>query len=50
MLSLRALVEEMVKWTVANLRSFSYLLPDSVELALYLCIAAYFAIQLQQQA
>jgi hypothetical protein len=37
-------------WTAANVRSFSYLLPDTVELALYLCLAAYFAIQLQQQA
>jgi hypothetical protein len=48
--SLRSLVDDVVKWTATNARSFSYLLPDSVELALYLCIAAYFAIQLQQQA
>jgi hypothetical protein len=50
MSTLRVLVDDVVRWTVANARSFSYLLPDSVELALYIFIAAYFAIQLQQQA
>jgi len=50
MSSLSSLVDGIVTWTVANARSFSYLLPDSVELALYLCLAAYFAMQLQQQA
>jgi len=34
----------------ANARSFSYLLPDSIELALYLTLAVYFAIQVGEQA
>jgi hypothetical protein len=39
----------MVNWIAANARSFSYLLPDALELALYLSLAAYFAVQLAQQ-
>jgi hypothetical protein len=50
MSSLRSLVDGIADWTAANVRAFSYLLPDTVELALYLCLAVYFAIQLQQQA
>jgi hypothetical protein len=50
MLSLRSLFDNAMKWTATNAKSFSYLLPDPVELALYICLAAYFAIQLQQQA
>ena len=44
------IIDRLVNWLAANVRSFSYLLPDSVELALYVFIAAYFALQLQQQA
>jgi hypothetical protein len=50
MSSVRSLADRIVSWIAANARSFSYLLPDAVELALYLGLAAYFAIQLQQQA
>ena len=50
MSSVRSLVEGIVNWIAVNARSFSYLLPDTVELALYVCLAAYFAIQLQLQA
>jgi hypothetical protein len=49
MSSLRSLADRIVNWTAANARSFSYLLPDTVEIALYLALAAYFAVQLQQQ-
>ena len=46
----RSLADRIVTWIATNARSFSYLLPDSVELMLYLGLAAYFALQLQQQA
>lgn len=36
-------------WLIENVRPYSYLLPDTLELALYLCLIAYFAIQLGQQ-
>jgi hypothetical protein len=39
----------MVNWVAANARSFSYLLPDTLELALYLSLAIYFALQIAQQ-
>ena len=42
--------DRFVNWTAANARSFSYLLPDALELALYLSLAAYFAIRLGEQA
>jgi len=45
----RSIVDGIMNWIATNTR-FSYLLPDSLELALYLCLAAYLAIQLQQQA
>ena len=47
--SVRSLVDRIVNWIAANARSFSYLLPDPLEIALYICLAAYYAIQLQQQ-
>jgi len=50
MSTVRSLVDGIVNWIAANARSFSYALPDTVELALYLCLAAYFAIQLELQA
>ena len=39
----------IVEWIAANARSFSYLLPDTLELALYLGLLTYFAVQLAQQ-
>jgi hypothetical protein len=42
--------DRFATWTAANARSFSYLLPDSLELVLYLSLAAYFAIQVGEQA
>jgi hypothetical protein len=44
-LGLRSILDEAFKWLGANARSFSYLLPDSMELALYLILAAYFTAQ-----
>jgi hypothetical protein len=46
---MKSFADRIVSWTAANMR-FSYLLPDTVELLLYLAIAAYFVTQLQQQA
>jgi hypothetical protein len=45
----KSVVDGMVNWIAANARSFSYLLPDSVELALYLSLVGYFAVQMAQQ-
>lgn len=46
-----SLVDRLVNWIATNARSFSFVLPDIMELALYLGLAAYFAAQiLQQQA
>jgi hypothetical protein len=39
----------IVEWVATNARSFSYLLPDTLELALYLGLLTYFAVQLAQQ-
>jgi hypothetical protein len=44
-----SLINSLVDWIAANARSFSYLLPDTLELALYLSLAAYFAVQIAQQ-
>ena len=49
MASLGVVADGVVNWLAANARSFSYMLPDSVELLLYLTIALYFALQLQQK-
>jgi hypothetical protein len=38
-----------VNWLVSNARSFSYILPDILKLALYLSLAAYFGRQIAQQ-
>jgi len=50
-LGLRAklISDRFVNWLSANVRSFSYLLPDVLELALYLGLAAYFVLQIVQQ-
>jgi hypothetical protein len=50
MSAVRSIVDGIVNWIAANARSFSYLLPDSLELALYLSLAAYFTVQLRLQA
>jgi hypothetical protein len=49
MSGMKSFADRIVSWTAANMR-FSYLLPDSVELLLYLALVAYFVTQLQQQA
>jgi len=49
MAGVRSVVDRMANWMALNARSFSYLLPDALELALYLSLAAYFAVQLAQQ-
>jgi hypothetical protein len=35
-------------WITDNARSFSYLLPDSLELALYIAIMLYFTVTVSQ--
>jgi hypothetical protein len=49
MSGVRSVIDGIVNWLAANARSFSYLLPDSLELTLYLVLAAYLATQLAQQ-
>jgi hypothetical protein len=49
MSSVRSIIDGLVNWLTANARSFSYLLPDTFEIALYLCLAAYYAAQFAQQ-
>jgi hypothetical protein len=46
---IKSAIDGVVNWMAANARSFSYMLPDSVELALYLSLAGYFALQMAQQ-
>ena len=49
MSSVRSIIDGIVNWVAINAKSFSYLLPDSIELALYIGLAAYFALQIAQQ-
>ena len=49
MASIGAFADGVVNWLAANVRSFSYMLPDSLELLLYLSLALYFALQVQQK-
>jgi len=49
MSSVRSIIDGIVNWVAINSKSFSYLLPDSIELALYIGLAAYFALQIAQQ-
>jgi len=50
-MSFGSLLDRFVYWTANNARSFSFALPDAIELALYVGLASYFAAQiLQQQA
>jgi len=49
MSSARTVIDSAVSWLAANARSFSYLLPDSLELALYVLVAMYFTLQIAQQ-
>ena len=49
MLNIHYTLDKVVDWLVENVRPFSYLLPDSLELALYLGLIIYFATQLGQQ-
>jgi hypothetical protein len=48
MSSVRSIIAGLVNWVAANTKSFSYLLPDTLELALYLGLAAYYALQLHE--
>jgi hypothetical protein len=48
-LSVRAIIDSFANWLADNAKSF-YLLPDSVELTLSLCLVIYFASKLVQQA
>ena len=49
MSSVRLILDGSVNWLAANMKSFGYLLPDTVELVLYLALVAYYAVQLAQQ-
>jgi hypothetical protein len=49
MANLSGVLQEFVSWLTVNVRPFSYLLPDSIELVLCLGLLAYSALQLQQQ-
>ncbi len=42
----KSLIDGIFTWMAANARSFSHMLPDSVEMALYLAIALYLGRQL----
>ncbi len=45
----RRLIAGTMRWVAANVRSFSYLLPDPLEMVLYVSLALYFAIAIMQQ-
>jgi hypothetical protein len=47
--NVRSIVDGLVNWLAVNARSFRHLLPYTLEIALYLCLAAYYAAQLAQQ-
>jgi len=47
--SVRSIIDRIVSWMATNAR-FSYLLPDTLELALYLGLVAYYALQLHLEA
>jgi len=49
MFNLKLKADRFVNWTAANARSFSYLLPDALEVVLDLGLAVYFALQIVQQ-
>jgi hypothetical protein len=49
MSSIGSIAEGILNWIAVNARSFSYMLPDALELALYLSLAAYFALQIGQR-
>jgi hypothetical protein len=44
------MIDIAVSWVATNARSFSYILPDTLEIALYLSLALYFAMRVGQQS
>jgi len=48
-MNLAVVLDGVVKWVAFNARSFSYMLPDSMELALYVLLAAYFMLRIATQ-
>jgi hypothetical protein len=50
MSAIHTIVRRVMPWMAQNARAFSYMLPDSMELALYITIAAYFAMEIKQAA
>ena len=46
---LKAFVDSAVGWLSAHVSSFGYLLPDSMEMALYIVLAVYIVFQMAQQ-
>jgi len=48
MLNVRPFIDRAIGWIAGGAR-FSYLLPDALELALLLSLAAYYAVQVQHE-
>lgn len=48
-MDLKIILDGAIEWLSANARSFSFMLPDALELALYVGLAAYFTAQLLAQ-
>jgi hypothetical protein len=46
---IKPMVDSSIRWLAANVRSFGYLLPDSLEVAVYVLVAVYSAFQIAQQ-
>jgi len=46
--NVRRIIDRAIGWIAGGAR-FSYLLPDALELALLLSLAAYYAMQVQQE-
>lgn len=42
-------VDSVVGWLAAHVSSFGYLLPDSMEMALYVVVVVYVVFQIAQQ-
>jgi len=49
MSAVKSALDGIVRWVAANARVFSYLLPDALEIALYVGLAAYFMVDVVRQ-
>lgn len=48
--SIHARVGDMMNWLATSARTFGYMLPDSLELILYVSVAIYFGLEISQKA